>query len=231
MLELIDESERVASLLDAQSKAAELFGLVEQRGLIQPGRLESEVSSAIRDLAAETLGVTRHWHKRIIRAGPNTLEPYRMNPPDRAIAVDDILFADFGPIFAEWEADFGRTYVLGDDPVKHRLRDDLQPAFAAGRAYFDATPDITGEQLFGFMVDQAKQRGWEWGGRVAGHIVGEFPHVDAPGEEVYSDVIPGNDRPMRGADRDGRVRHWILEVHFVDRARQIGGFYEELLDL
>jgi hypothetical protein len=24
-------------------------------------------------------------------------------------------------------------------------------------------------------------------------------------------------------------RHWILEIHFVDRARQIGGFFEELL--
>jgi hypothetical protein len=25
--------------------------------------------------------------------------------------------------------------------------------------------------------------------------------------------------------------HWILEIHFVDRDRQIGGFHEELLDL
>ena len=35
-----------------------------------------------------------------------------------ALTDDDILFLDLGPIFAEWEADFGRTYVLGDDPVK-----------------------------------------------------------------------------------------------------------------
>jgi hypothetical protein len=34
---------------------------------------------------------------------------------------------------------------------------------------------------------------------------------------------------MRGFDADGRERHWILEIHFVDRGRQIGGFYEELL--
>jgi len=25
----------------------------------------------------------RHWHKRIVRAGPNTLQPYAQNPPDR----------------------------------------------------------------------------------------------------------------------------------------------------
>ena len=36
---------------------------------------------------------------------------------------------------------------------------------------------------------------------------------------------------MRRVDRGGRTCHWILEVHLVDRERQIGGFYEELLDL
>jgi hypothetical protein len=37
--------------------------------------------------------------------------------------------------------------------------------------------------------------------------------------------------PMRRRDANGQVCHWILEVHLVDRERQIGGFYEELLDL
>lgn len=77
---------------------------------------------------------------RVVRAGPNTPQPYRQNPPDRVIEADDIVFADFGPIFEEWEADFGRTFVLGDDPVKHRLAADLPVAFAAGRAYFEANP-------------------------------------------------------------------------------------------
>jgi hypothetical protein len=61
--------------------------------------------------------------------------------------------------------------------------------------------------------------------------VGQFPHDLAEGDEDYSRVTPGNDRPMRGLDSAGRVCHWILEVHLVDRERQIGGFYEELLDL
>jgi Xaa-Pro dipeptidase len=34
---------------------------------------------------------------------------------------------------------------------------------------------------------------------------------------------------MRSLDDDAHVRQWILEIHFVDRARRIGGFYEELL--
>ena len=58
-------------------------------------------------------GITRHWHKRLVRSGKNTLETARDNPPDRVIEDDDIVFLDFGPIFEEWEADFGRIFVLG----------------------------------------------------------------------------------------------------------------------
>jgi Xaa-Pro aminopeptidase len=225
------EQVRVARLLEAQAHAAELFDEVQARGIVAPGVGERAASDAIRDLAAERFGVRRHWHKRVVRAGPNTLLAYRFNPPDRLIEADDIVFLDFGPIFEDWEADFGRTFVLGDDPVKHRLCADLPVLFDAGRAHFEATPDITGEQLFAYVVDLADKAGWEWGGRIAGHLVGEFPHEDKAGADVHSEITPGSNRPMRGPDRVGRVSHWILEIHLVDRARQIGGFYEELLDL
>jgi hypothetical protein len=197
-----DEGVRAERLLDAQAKAAELFDAIEGRGLIAPGVRESAASNAIRDLAADMFGVSRHWHKRIVRAGANTLQPYRQNPPDRTIAEDDIVFCDFGPIFEEWEADFGRTFVLG-----------------------------TGEQLFAHAVELAEQAGWEFGGPHAGHLVGQFPHEKIAGDQIESYIAPGSDKPMRRADRTGRRCHWILEIHLVDRDRQIGGFYEELLDL
>jgi Xaa-Pro aminopeptidase len=225
------EQIRVAKLLDAQAKAAVLFDAVDTGGILAPGVRETEANQAIRDLAAEMFDVRRHWHKRIVRAGVNTLQPYRFNPPDRIIEADDIVFLDFGPIFEDWEADFGRTYVLGDDPVKLRLRDDLPVLFDAGRQHFDTHPDITGAQLFDYVVELAEQAGWEWGGTIAGHLVGEFPHEDNEGEHEQSCIMPGSNQPMRGRDRVGRICHWILEIHLVDRAREIGGFYEELLDL
>ncbi|MGD0239609.1 MAG: M24 family metallopeptidase [Streptosporangiaceae bacterium] len=226
-----DEDARASRLLDAQDKAAALFAAIEPRGIIVPGVREVEASKAIRDLAAEMFGVDRHWHKRIVRAGPNTLQPYAENPPDRVIGDDDIVFCDFGPIFEEWEADFGRTYVLGSDPVKLRLRDDLPVTFDAGRRFFAERPDITGEQLFAFMVSQAEAAGWEFGGTIAGHLVGQFPHENIAGEAVESYIAPGSDQPMRRLDANGQICHWILEVHLVVRERQIGGFFEELLDL
>jgi Xaa-Pro aminopeptidase len=193
--------------------------------------LESAASGAIRDLAADQLGVTRHWHKRVVRAGPNTLQSYHFNPPDREIAEDDIVFVDLGPIFEDWEADFGRTYVLGNDPLKHRLRDDLPILFDAGRAVFEADPTITGEQLYDAVLSLSAERGWSWGGTIAGHLVGQFPHDAAEGDADFSRITTGNDRVMRTVDAAGNPCHWILEIHIVDLDAQVGGFYEELLDV
>jgi Xaa-Pro aminopeptidase len=226
-----DEKQRAGRLLDAQAKAVELFDEIGRRGLIVPGVGERALSDQIRDLAGEMFGIGKFWHKRIVRAGPDTLHPYRENPPDRLIADDDIVFCDFGPIFEQWEADFGRTFVLGDDPVKHRLRDDLAVVFDAGRRHFDAHPEITGEQLFAEVRRLTAEAGWEYGGPHAGHLVGEFPHERINGDEIEYYITTGSDEPMRRRDRAGRLCHWILEVHLVDRDRGFGGFHEELLDL
>jgi Xaa-Pro dipeptidase len=94
----VDENTRVRRLLDAQDKAAQLFDEVERRGLVRAGISERTLSDEIRDLAKTMLGVTRHWHRRIVRAGENTLETARDSPPDRLIADDDIVFLDFGAI-------------------------------------------------------------------------------------------------------------------------------------
>jgi Xaa-Pro aminopeptidase len=201
-----DEQARVARLVDAEAGAAELFDAVLDQGLIQPGAGERAVSDTIRDLAAEKFGVSRWWHKRIVRAGPNTLQPYRENPPDRQLAEDDIVFLDFGPIFEEWEADFGRTYVLGDDPRKHELRDALTRIWDAGRDVFAGNPDITGAQLYEQVCSLAGDAGWEFGGHIAGHTVGQFPHEKISGNTVQEHIMPGSTRPMRRFDSRGSPR-------------------------
>ena len=226
-----DEQARVTRLVDAEARASDLFDVVVDRGLLTPEVGERAVSDAIRDLAAEMFGVDRWWHKRIVRAGPNTLKPYRENPPDRKLATDDIVFLDFGPIFEQWEADFGRTYVLGDDPRKHALHDALTQVWDAGRDVFAATPEITGAQLYEQMCALAKEAGWEFGGHIAGHLVGQFPHEKISGNTVQEHIMPGSDQLMRRRDNVGLTCHWILEVHLVDRERGFGGFCEQLLDI
>jgi hypothetical protein len=117
--QILSEGIRAARLLEAHEQAVKLFDIVTEPDILRPGVRDSAATLAIRELAAERFGVSRHWHKRIVRSGPNTLLPY--------------------------------TSV--------------------------------------------------------------------------------NSGPMRRTDSSGRVGHWILEVHLIDRAREIGGFYEELLTI
>jgi Xaa-Pro dipeptidase len=223
------EEQRVTELCAAQNKAERLFREIEQRGLIRPGISESRLNEDIYALAKEMFGITTYWHKRIVRAGPNTLAPYAENPPDLNIGEDDILFIDLGPVFEDWEADFGRTFVIGSDPIKLKLRDDIGAAFAEGKRYFLETPGITANQLFQYAVSLAHKFGWEFGGRIAGHLIGQFPHEKIAGDKVTLYIHPDSHLPMRSLNENGQKRHWILEIHFVDRKRQIGGFFEELL--
>jgi Xaa-Pro dipeptidase len=219
----------VVGLLDAQRKAEALFAQTQAQSLIRPGAKESEINESIYALAGSMYGISRYWHKRIVRAGPNTLAPYDENPPDLTVGEDDIVFLDFGPVFEEWEADFGRTYVVGNDPLKHKLRRDIEQAFASGKRYFLEHPEITAAQLYEYAQKLAEQHGWEYGGPIAGHLIGMFPHERIAEDKISLYVHPQNHLRMRDPDVSGRKRHWILEIHFVDRARQIGGFYEELL--
>jgi Xaa-Pro dipeptidase len=216
------------SLLAAQHRAEALFAEVLENGLIKPGKLESELTDDIHALAQARFGVRRHWHKRVVRAGPNTMLTYYDEPPDRRIAEDDIVYLNFGPVFNAWEADFGRTYALGSDPVKHRLIGDLASAFHRGKMLYQDMPSLTAGQLYDFVVAEASQYGWEFGGPTAGHLIGHFPHEHSPDPKRFS-IRHGNSVSLREPDDQGAPRHWILEIHFIDRQRQIGGFYEQLL--
>jgi len=60
-------------------------------------------------------------------------------------------------------------------------------------------------------------------------LIGHFPHERAPGNSRRFSIRHGNDASLRERDAQGMPHHWILEIHFVDRTLQIGGFCEELL--
>ena len=216
-------------LVEAEEKAAALFKETEDRGLMKPGKSERVLNEEVFQLADQLFGIKKYWHKRIVRSGPNTLQPYHENPPDRLVQDDDILFFDFGPIFEDWEADFGRTYVIGNDPLKHKLRRDIELAWQEGKAWFDKQTAVTGAEFYHYVVEMAKRYGWRHEAEIAGHLIGQFPHERLePGQHgLY--VHPENHNDMLLPDAQGNKRNWILEIHFIDRERQIGGFFEQLL--
>lgn len=216
-------------LKEAEAKALALFNTAEARNLFKPGKTEKELNKEIFDLAHELYGIDTYWHKRIVRAGANTLLPYDENPPDLVLQKDDILFIDFGPVFEEWEADFGRTYVIGTDPHRLKLKNDTEAVWYDVKKWFGQQAQVTGAELYQYVVEVSKKYGWDFGGEIAGHLIGHFPHERLEKGNYSLYVHPSNPNNMRDPDKNGNKREWILEIHLVDKAKQIGGFFEQLL--
>jgi hypothetical protein len=224
-----DMSITKTKLIEAENIALQLFKSIEDRGLITAGKSEKQLNTEIFNLADELFGIKKYWHKRIVRSGANTLSPYDENPPDLIVQDNDILFFDFGPIIEDWEADLGRTYVIGNDPLLHKLKNDIEHAWYEGKDWFGKQANLTGAALYAYAVGLAHKYGWAFGGEIAGHLIGEFPHekFDPSNYNLY--VHPQNHNDMRLPDGMGQKREWILEIHFVDRDKKIGGFFEQLL--
>lgn len=219
-----------ATLLAAENKALALLDAIETAGLIVPGRTELAIERDIFTLAERDFGVTEHWHDRVVRAGLNTLCIAGEAAPDRVIADDDMVFLDLGPVFGGWEADVGRSYAIGNDPRKHALCTDLLVVFDSIKARYDAEPNITGAEVYSLAHAEAERRGWLFGGKIAGHLVGEFPTARSAGDQAMRRISPANTMRMRDPDPAGHLRHWILEIHLVSPDHAFGGFYERLLE-
>ncbi|MEQ8471006.1 MAG: M24 family metallopeptidase [Marinoscillum sp.] len=222
-------SETKARLIEAETKAKQLFKAVEDQQLIAPGKSELEINKKIFELANDLFKVEKYWHKRIVRAGKNTLYPYDENPPNLTVKDDDIVFLDFGPIFEDYEADFGRTYVIGNDPHKITLMKDVEDAWHEAQEWFLQHTYLTGAEYYKYLHILAERLGWEFGGEIGGHLIGKFPHERIEPHKYQLYVHPENTTNMFAPDDDGNQRHWILEIHLVDRSKEIGGFFEQLL--
>jgi len=79
-------------------------------------------------------------------------------------------------------------------------------------------------------VAESEKRGWRFGGKIAGHLVGAFPHARSPGDKALRWIFPGGNTRMRDPDAAGKRKYWILEIHLVSQDRSFGGFYERLLE-
>ncbi|MBL7883890.1 MAG: aminopeptidase P family protein [Bacteroidia bacterium] len=221
---------QLTQLISAEKKAKQLFKTIEERGLITPGKTEKELNTELFNLAFELFGIKKFWHKRIVRSGKNTLCPYKENPPNLILQHDDILFFDFGPVFEDWEADIGRTYVLGNDERKIKLMKDVEQAWEEGKDYFiQHREHLTGKDFYNYTKELAKKYGWEYGNEHCGHLIGNFPHEQIVGEEIINYIHPKNTSLMINNDQHGNERSWIYEIHFIDTTKKIGGFFEQLL--
>jgi Xaa-Pro dipeptidase len=217
-------------LIQAELYAEQLFAEAQTRGYFVSNQTEKDLNEKIYNLAFELFGIKKYWHKRIVRSGANTLLPYAENPPNLTISNNDIFFVDFGPVFEDWEADVGKTYVIGNDSHKLKLKKDVALAWQQGRNYYIQHQEcITGAEFYNYTQQLANTYGWEYGNEHCGHLIGNFPHEQLQGETDTNYIMPSNTTPMYAADGNGNERYWIYEIHFVDTEKKIGGFYEKYL--
>ena len=104
-----------------------------------------------------------------------------------------------------------------------------QAGLLAGKKYFNSKTEITGAQLYSYCNKLAKKYGWEFGGEIAGHIIGQYPHEKLEKEDKTNYIHPENHTNMFDLNKEGEKKNWILEIHFVDKEKEIGGFFEQLL--
>lgn len=81
-------------------------------------------------------------------------------------------------------------HVVGNDPLKHKLRRDLEEAFARGKQYFHEHPEITAAELYAYAQPSAEKAGWEYGGPIAGHLIGVSRTRRAQGTSSLFTSIP-----------------------------------------
>jgi hypothetical protein len=219
-----------SNLLIAEKIAIDLFNEIENHNLVVPGKDELTLNEEIYELAERQFNIKNHWHKRIVRSGENTLTPYKGNPPNRIIQEDDILFFDFGPIIDRWEADLGRTYVLGNNPEKIKIRNDIEQAWKETQEWFQGHTQLKSCELFEYATQKAIDYGWEFGGEIAGHLIGEFPHERLESGNYHLYIHPESELELFKFDENGKERYWILELHFIDKKKRIGAFYEQIVN-
>ncbi len=217
-------------LKEAELKAETLFNRIEELHLVVAGKSEKQLNTEVFDLAFQLFGIKKYWHKRIVRSGKNTLCPYKENPPDLVLQNDDILFFDFGPVFEDWEADYGRTYVVGENKDKLKLAKDAELAWQEGCAFYLANEEtLTGAEFYNYTKQLALKYGWEYGNEHCGHLVGNFPHEQIIGEERIHDIHPEHAEWMSNKDKNRNERFWIYEIHLVNTELEIGSFVERML--
>ena len=217
-------------LIKAQDASIQLFKAIEGNQLIVAGKTEAQLNKEIDTLASNDFGITQHWHKKIVRTGKNTLSPYHDDPPNRVIDENDIIFIDWGPVVKGYEADIGRTFVLGTHPRKLKLKNDVEAAWHELQVLYQHQTTLKASTLFQYATEKAVEYGWEFGGAIAGHIIGKYPHEQPlDPQSLELDIHPDNPNDIFLRDEEGKERHWILELQFIDRENEIGGYFEQLL--
>ena len=183
---------------------------------IEIGMLEEEANEmAIATLQA--MGTRQGCHKPYIRFGSNTIKTFGAeSEPGICLGEDDIYFIDIGPVWEKYEGDAGETFVTGNNPEMKRCSQDVKRIFKKVSDKWKLEK-CSGQALYQFAEQTARQMGWVLNLDLSGHRLGDFPHdVQYDGSLAAIPFCPS-------------PKLWVLEIQIRHRKQPFGAFYEDLL--
>jgi Xaa-Pro aminopeptidase len=199
--------------LKARTKAILAVQMTAQH--IRPGMDESQCH-AILSNELKLVGVEKFWHPTKFRVNSNTTKNFRDLSDEVGLKEQDLFFIDIGPVFFNHEADYGETFLLGNDPKLIHLQ-------SAPKKIFNATQEawkkggLTGIELYEFASNEADKMDLKLNSNMYGHRLGDFPHA-----LHYKGKL--------GAQNFSPLPHlWVLEIHVLDENLGRGAFFEDIL--
>lgn len=165
----------------------------------------------------KTMKIDRTWHPTKFRLGVDTTKNFsEASTPNLILKSNDLFFIDVGPVIAGMEADYGRTFVVGDHQPFHTLAKDAEIVFKEVADHWHAKK-VNGMELYQFAAGCAEKMGHRLNLKMDGHRLGDFPHaLHFKGGLAEIEETP---LPLL----------WILEIHLLSKDGTYGAFYEDLL--
>jgi len=183
-------------LIDAQRATLEVVRRLE--GEVSPGQTERELARRAEELAREA-GADRLWTPIAVGAGAGALVCHPEFPPgDRVVGDDDLVLLDVTPEFRGWPGDVTRTVLVGDDPERRHVLDEVtrieRDILRACR------PGMPANELFAHARGLFDEVGFE-----LLDLLGNIGHDLHEGGGVQHFIDPRTDAPMWGC--------WAIEPH------------------
>lgn len=212
--EAVGERYDRSMMLEARRRTHAAIGEVARA--VAPGMAEAEALALTKRVLREG-GLLRGWHAVHVRFGTNTLKNFgEPSEPGVVLGEDDIWFIDVGPVWKDWEADAGETFVVGGDAEMMRIARDVRIVFdRVQRRWREA--GLTGQALYREAVSIAESLGWQLNLDMSGHRLAEFPHA----AHHKGSLAEAPFTPSPGL--------WMLEIQIRHPVRPFSAFFEDLL--
>lgn len=193
--------------IDAVTKvASEVFvGMTEKDG------------DQIIDKVLKEMGHEKKWHPNKFRIGENTVKSFRDKSVEGVtLKEDDIFFIDVGPVWDNYEGDYGDTFVIGHNEEFHKIKEACKVVFNKTKEVWQKE-SLSGVKLYNFAQNCAESLGYKLNNRMKGHRIGDFPHhVFYRGGMLETEEVPCDNL-------------WVLEIHLISNTHKYGSFFEDIL--